>query len=80
MPSSPESGTTWHIEGSRVVVTGYASCLDRLNLGVAPFGHDLEIGERHVNLVEAIGPDRLAVLEIERIPLILIAMAEVRHW
>jgi hypothetical protein len=80
MPSSPEGGTTWRIEGAKVFVTGYSSCLDRLALGVAPFGHRLQAGAWDMNLVAEIGPDRLVSVRIERTPLILIILAEVRQW
>jgi hypothetical protein len=80
MPSSPEGDTTWRIEGGKVFVTGYSSCLDRLDLGVAPFGHRLKAGARDINLVAGIGPDRLVSVRIEWTPLILIILAEVRQW
>jgi hypothetical protein len=80
MPSSPEGRTAWRIEGAKVFVTGYSSCLDRLDLGVAPFGHRLQAGARDMNLVAEIGPDRLVSLRIERTPMILIILAEVRQW
>ena len=75
MPSYPEGGTTWRIEGAKVVVTGYSSCLDRLDLGVSPFGHRLQTGAWDMNLVSGIGPDRLVSMAIERIPLILLLWA-----
>lgn len=80
MPSSPEGETTWRIEGAKVLVTGYSSCLGRLDLGISPFGHYLRTGARDMNLVAEVGPDRLISLRIERTPLILIVLAEVRHW
>jgi len=80
MPSSQEGETTWRIEGAQVFVTGYTSCLERLNMGISPFGHHLEIGARKMDLVDEIGPDRLIALTIERTPLILLATAEVRQW
>jgi hypothetical protein len=80
MPSSPEEGTVWRIEGPRVFVTGYATCLDRLNMGISPFGHWLEVGSRKLDLVNAFGSDRLVSLAIKRTPLISIIVAEVRQW
>jgi hypothetical protein len=80
MPSSPEGATTWRIEGGKVFVTGYSSCLDRLDLGISPFGHRLQAGAWDINLTADIGPDRLVSVRIERTPLILIILAEVRQW
>jgi hypothetical protein len=80
MPSSPEEGTTWRIEGGKAFVKEYSSCLDRLDLGIAPFGHHLRIGALDMDLVAEIGPDRLVSVSIERLPLILIIFAEARPW
>lgn len=80
MPSSPEGETTWRIEGAKVIVTGYITCLDRLDLAISPFGHRIETGPRDINLVAGIGSDRLVSVAIRRIPLILIVLAEVRQW
>jgi len=79
LPSSPETGTKWRIEDGKVIVTGYSRCLERLHLGVSPFGHRLETSLWDWNLVIGIGSDRLASLTVERIPLILILLAEVRQ-
>lgn len=80
MPSSPEGETTWRIEGAKVFVSGYSSCLGRVDLGISPFGHHLQTGARDMDLVAEMGPDRLISLRIERTPLILIVLAEVWHW
>jgi hypothetical protein len=80
MPSSPEGKTNWRIEGAKVFVTGYSSCLDRLNLGIAPFGHRLQTGALDMDLVAEIGPDRLVSVRIERTPLIFIILAEANPW
>lgn len=80
MPSSPEEGTTWRIEGAKAFVTRYSSCLDRLDMGIAPFGHHLQTRALDMDLVAEIGPDRLVSMRIERTPLILIILAEVRQW
>lgn len=80
LPSNPEPGTIWRMQDGRVSVTGYSRCLEELNLGVSPFGHRLETGLRDCNLVSEVGPDRLARLAFERVPLILIVFAEVWQW
>ncbi len=80
MPSYPEEETTWRIDGGKVTVTGYSSCLDRLDLGVSPFGHRLQTGVWDMNLVSWIGPDRLVSVAIDRIPLILLLWAEAQQW
>lgn len=80
LPSGPEEGTAWRIEEGRAIVTGYLRCADRLNLGVCPFGHCLEYGSWDWDLVAGVGPDRLIRVTLERIPLILIVLAEVRQW
>ena len=80
MPSSPEEGTTWRIEGGKAFVTGYSSCLDRLDMGIAPFGHHLQTGAWDMDLVAEIGPDRLVSMKIERTPLIWIILVEGRPW
>jgi len=80
LPSAPEGGTTWTLEGGRIVVTGYEVALDRLDLGVGPLGHRLQVGRWELDLLAAIGPDRLIRLQAEREPLLLIIMSEVRQW
>ena len=80
LPSSPEQGTTWRIEGNKVIVTGYDLRLERLNLGVSPLGHRMSVGLREWDLVAGIGPDRLTRVTVERIPLVLIVLAEVWQW
>jgi len=79
LPSGPEDGTSWRIEQGKVVVTGYRRCFEQLNLGVSPLGHRLEHGSLDWDLVAGVGPDRLVRVAIERIPLILIVLAEVRQ-
>jgi len=79
LPSGPEDGTSWRIEQGRVVVTGYRRCLRQLNLGVSPLGHRLEQGSQDWDLVAEVGADRLVRVAIERIPLILIVLVEVRQ-
>ena len=80
MPSALEGATAWRIEGAKAIVTGYSTCLDRLDLAVSPFGHRLRTGVRDMDLVAEIGPDRLIRVAIERTPLILIVFAEVWPW
>ncbi len=80
MPSCPEQGTTWRIKGGKVFVTGYSSCLDRLDIGISRFGHRLQAGTWDINLTAEIGPDRLVSVRTERTLLILIILAEVRQW
>lgn len=80
LPSSPEQGTTWQIDGNKVIVTGYDLRLERLNFGVSPLGHRMAVGLREWDLVAGVGPDRLARVTVERIPLVLIVVAEVWQW
>ncbi len=80
LPSSPEQGTTWRIERDKVIVTGYDLHLERLNFGVSPLGHRMSVGLHEWDLVAGVGPDRLARVTVERIPLVLIVVAEVWQW
>lgn len=80
LPSSPEQGTAWRIEGTKVIVTGYDLHLEQLNLGVSPLGLRMSVGLRECDLVAGVGPDRLARVTVERIPLVLIVIAEVWQW
>jgi len=80
LPSSPEQGTAWRIEGTKAIVTGYDLRLERLNLGVSRLGHSMSVGLRECDLVAGIGPDRLARVAVERIPLVLILIAEGWKW
>lgn len=80
LPSAPEAGTTWTFQSDGIVVTGYAVDLDRLNLGVGPMGHRLQVGRLELDLLAALGHDRLVRLQAEREPLLLIIISEVRQW
>jgi hypothetical protein len=80
LPSSPEQGTAWRIEGNKVTVTGYDLRLERLNFGISPLGHRMSVGQLEWDLVAGVGPDRLTTVTLERIPLALIIVAEVRQW
>lgn len=80
LPSAPEGSTVWRIENGKVHVTNYDLCLDRLNLGVAPFSHQLAVGARTWNMLAGVGPDRLVVLRAETEPWIMLMFTEVRQW
>ncbi|BDG61623.1 hypothetical protein caldi_27130 [Caldinitratiruptor microaerophilus] len=80
LPHRPEGGTTWRIERDRIVVTGYDTVLDRLYLGVAPYGHWLQVGGREWDLLAGAGADRSVRLAAERLPFIRILVTEVWQW
>lgn len=80
LPSSPERGTRWRMEGNKVIVTGYDLHLERLNFGVSPLGHRMAMGLRQLDLVESVGPDRFTIVTVERVPLIMILVSEVWQW
>lgn len=80
LPSYSEDGTAWTLKDGKAMVTGYRRCLDRLNLGVSPLGHRLEVGDSNWDLVAGIGPDRLILVSVERTPMLLIVLAEVSRW
>jgi hypothetical protein len=77
LPSFPEQGTTWRIEGNKVIVSGYDLRLDRLNFGVSPLGHRMAMGLRQWDLFAGVGPDRFTVVTVERVPLVMILVSEV---
>lgn len=80
LPAGPEGGTTFHIEGDRWRVTGYRVALNRLDLAVGPFGHELTTAGRTWDMAAAAGPDRLLQIRHERLPRSLIYFLEVRQW
>jgi hypothetical protein len=80
LPAGPEGGTTWRIERDRWVVTGYQVELAALGFGVGPYGHELQVGSRRLDLLRAAGSDRLLKLSVERQPLLLIILTEVWQW
>jgi hypothetical protein len=77
LPAYSENGTTWTPKDGSIIVSGYSRCLERLNLGISPIAHRLEVGNFHWDLVAEIGSDRLILVSIERTPLLLIVLAEV---
>jgi hypothetical protein len=77
LPAYSENGTTWMAKDGAIIVTGYSRCLERINLGISPIAHRLEVGKSHWDLIEEIGPDRLILVSVERTPLLLIVLAEV---
>ncbi|MDQ1239022.1 MAG: hypothetical protein QG577_1207, partial [Thermodesulfobacteriota bacterium] len=50
---------------------------ERLNLGISPIAHRLEVANVHWDLVAEIGPDRLILVSVEPTPLVLVVLAEV---
>ncbi|MGE5673549.1 MAG: DUF1850 domain-containing protein [Mycobacterium leprae] len=80
LPAGPEEGTTWRIERDRWVVTGYSLRTTTLNLGVGPFGHALEVAGHRWDMLAGAGADRLVRLEVKRVPIGLILLAEGYQW
>lgn len=80
LPSYSEDGTVWTFKDGKAVVTGYDRCWERLNLGVSPLGHRLEVADSNLDLVAEIGSDRLIIVSVERIPVVLVLLAEVSRW
>lgn len=80
LPAGPEQGTRWRIERDRWIVSGYDLTLERLDLGVAPYGHTLRAVGREFDLIAGVGADRLIRVAVEREPLLHILWVEVRQW
>jgi hypothetical protein len=80
LPAGPEEGTVWRIERDRWVVTGYQLELDRLSLGVGPIRDRLQAGGLEWDLVAGAGAGRPVVLEVKRVPIILILLTEGWQW
>lgn len=80
LPSEPEPGTTWRLEPTRIVVTGYDRRESPLVLGVGPISHTLTVGARQWDLVAGVGPDRSVRVQVERTPLLFLITSEVRQW
>lgn len=80
LPHAPEPGTTWQIGPDRILVTGYDRALPRLDLGVAPDRHRLQIGRVEWDLVAGAGSGRSLRLAVERLPVLVILLVEVRQW
>jgi hypothetical protein len=80
LPANAEDGTAWTLKDGKATVIGYRRCLGRLDLGVSPLGHRVEVGDSRWDLVSDIGPDRLILVSVERTPLLLIFLAEASRW
>lgn len=73
LPSGREDGLTWRFRGDKAIVSGYALCLERLNLAVAPDGHRIEADRWEWDMLAAMGADRHVILSAERTPFVLLA-------